>query len=125
METSYTLFPIVEPGIQGLVTLLLSLGGVASLNTMLVNLGKLLEFVKDGKAQDWQRGLNTLALVGLFVIGTWFPNVDIFRIDEFAAQIANLGIALIGVLPMMFKISGGVHDTVRGLKIVGKSRSEL
>lgn len=104
-----------------LLNLLLTLGGVMSLLTVLVNVGKVVGVVKDGTASTWARGLNLLAVGALFILGTWYPDVDIQQVDALAAQVAELGVGILAILPVMMKLSGSVHNAVRGLKIIGHS----
>lgn len=106
-----------------LTTLLMSLAGVIALITFLVNLGKMIGLVKDGTGETWSKALHLIALVGLFVLGEFFPDVDIWKIDEFAAQLASIGIAILALIPASFWGSEKIYALVRGLPLIGHSNT--
>ena len=105
-----------------LLVIFATLAGFGALVSLLVNVGKYFGIVKDGTADKWVAGLNLVGLVALFVIKTWFPQIDIMQLD------ANLGafvIVLTVVFDYIITILGSklTYLAVKNLPIIGKSYS--
>lgn len=96
-----------------------ALVGVPTLITVLINILKAFGVVKDGTGQMWSQWMNLVVFVVLFVLGQFFPEVDLGAVDDFALQIANLGAFALGLLPAGMFVSGLAHDKMRGLPAIG------
>lgn len=105
----------------GLTALLASLGGVAAAMTMLVNLGKRVNIVKSGTADQWVKGMNFVALLGLWALGKYFPDVSIAGVDSLAAQVAEIGVTVLAWFPVANRISGATHTYIKGTALLGAS----
>src|SRR3990167_10349539 len=93
---------------------LLKMGGVMALIVMVVNIGKFLGWVKDGQAENLNKGLQLLALVGLWALKTFWPELTLGAIDTYAQSVADLGVALLGFVPLVLSLSGRTHETLAG-----------
>jgi len=98
------------------------LAGIAAFIAVAINVGKLFNVVKAGDAQTWSAGLNLLALVGLFILKVFTPDVDITGIDAQSAQFAQVAQVVIAYV-MQLGISKLTHISLRGVPIVGTSQS--
>lgn len=113
----------MDPVIQSLLVIGSALVGLPALITVVINILKAINIVKDGDAQKWSLVLN---LVGIYALMTWKvldPTANIQVADESIAAIAKL----IGVFAQLFiqtKVSGAFQNTIRGIPIVGKSYSD-
>ena len=111
--------------LKDLVLQLGTLGGVGLLIPAVINILKSLNVVKDGTAPTWSAGLNLLALLGLFLVHVIDPAGAVDKIgiaDTLAGQIAQIAVLVFG-LYLQIKVSGWGHQTLRGIKLVGKSYS--
>ena len=98
-----------------------ALVGVPAFLTMLINFCKQLGLVKDGVARKVSQGLNTVVFLVLFGLKTYNPEIDLGPVDELAGVIAQLGVGIIGLIPLGIFVSEKTHSVVRGLPIIGKS----
>jgi hypothetical protein len=99
-----------------------TLAGVAALVAVVINVMKSLNVVKAGDAQTWSAGFNLLAIVGLFILKVFAPDVDITGIDAQSAQFAQVAQVVIAYV-MQLGISKLTHISLRGVPIVGTSQS--
>lgn len=108
-----------------LVQLLTSLAGVTAFIVMLVNLlGFLGLFTKDGAKGTANTALQLLALLGLLIAKSFFPDVDLGLVDQYAAHLANIGIAILGLVPVVLGTSRAMHAAMAGtVPVVGFSNS--
>jgi len=105
------------------VELLKALVGVPALIALVVNVLKWFTVIKPGKATQWAKILNVVVFALLYVLATFYPDIDILYFDEIARTVAGFGLAMIGFMPAGAVISGKVHDGIRGVPILGKSNS--
>ena len=111
--------PVTDPG--ALVQQLASLAGVMALITFLVNASKTFGWVPDGEAGTVQGGLSLLAMVGLWVLDVFRPNL-VTQVDSVAAILAQLGAYLITLVGAVL-FGKLVHFAVRGLPLIGYSHT--
>jgi hypothetical protein len=99
-----------------------SLIGFGALVSFLVGLFKIFGWVKDGTADKWVAGLNLVGLVAVFVLGTFFPQIDLKALD---ANIASLVGVLSIILAYVTTLLGSklTYFATRGLPVIGKSFS--
>ena len=110
--------------LESLLVILAGLAGVGSLVAFVVNTLKVAKVVKDGQADIWATGLNLGALVGLFVVKVFFPDVNLSVADEWATKLTELGITATPFILLLMKvISNWSHSKAKGLPLVGKSYS--
>lgn len=106
---------------------LLAMGGVAAAIVMIVNaLGFLGLFSKDGAKGKANTALQLVALIGLWAVKTFFPDLDLMLINEYAQNVAELGVALLGVLVLVLKLTPVAHETLKeaGVPVVGFSQGD-
>ena len=98
------------------------LAGFAALIAFLINILKVIGWVKDDQAQTWSAGLNILGLAGLLAAGIWFPDLDIEGLDAQVAQFVNVGMVVFTYVIQLLS-SKVAHIAVRGATVIGKSFS--
>src|SRR4030067_3522176 len=98
--------------LQQLVAQLATLGGVASLITVIVNALKVFGVVGEDAAPTWSAGFNLIALVVLF--GAQIVHFDVSQLDPFAGNFAQL-IALVLSLIAQLGLSKVAHWSLRGV----------
>lgn len=120
---------MTELNLLELVQQLLTMGGVAAAIIMIINVLAFLGVIPTGNgSQGTKKKINTalqlLALVGLWVVKT-FTELDLGMIDEYAQNVADLGVALLALVPLVLKLSPGAHDTLaESVKVIGFSESQ-
>ena len=105
--------------VEDFIFLFGALVGLPTFITVVVNILKKVGLVKDGYGEQWAQWMNFVAFIALFVVGQFFPEVDLGAVDEFALQIANLGAFALALLPIGMKVSGVAHDAMAGLPLIG------
>ena len=105
-----------------LVSQLGALAGVGALVAVLVNIGKAAGLVKDGQAQNYSTGINLAALVALFGLKVFAPQVDVANLDATAAQVAQVAITVFGLLAQLYGAKWA-HGALAGVPLFGKSYS--
>lgn len=99
-----------------------ALGGVALLITVVVNVLKFFNVVKDGDAPKWIGGFTLVSVLALYVTRLFIPAFDPAGIDATLFEIACVGQYI-----LTFVVSLGIsklsHITLRGIPIIGKSFS--
>lgn len=105
-----------------LVVQLTALAGFAALIAFVINLGKVVGFVKDGTAEKWSAGLNLVGLIILFSVKIFRPDLDIEGIDQTLLQVANIGTYILGFV-LQLGVSKFSNYAVKGVPIIGKSYS--
>jgi hypothetical protein len=108
---------------EELVMLFVSLVGVGSLISIVVNILKTKGWVKDGSAPSWVLGLNLVGMVTLFILQTFFPQVDIGSLDQVAGTVAQI-LALVFGLVLQLGSSKLTHAAVKGMPLIGKSYTD-
>ena len=105
--------------VEDFIFLFGALVGIPAVITVVINVLKKVGLVKDGQGEQWSQWMNFVSFVGLFVLGQFFPEVDLGAVDEFALQIADLGAFALALLPIGMKVSGAAHDAMAGLPLLG------
>lgn len=105
-----------------LVVLLASLAGFGAIVSILVNVLKKFGVVKEGTSDKWVAGFNLVGYLTLFVVTTWFPQINIPAID---AQLGAVAVILNVVFGYVVTLLGSkiTYFSVKGLPLVGKSFS--
>jgi hypothetical protein len=99
-----------------------SLVGVSQLNTVLVQIGKLIGLVKDTTAAAWAAGLN-IAFFGVLVyFGVFQPWVMVNVLDGYAAQLAEIALFVLG---FVIQITGSkrAYDAIKASRVPLLSKS--
>lgn len=107
---------------NSLLTAFGSLVGVGALIAILVNLAKLIGWVKDGTAQTWSAVLNIVGLIALLSLKLFKPDVSIPDLDAQAGALADVLVALSGFIVQLLS-SKATHLAVRNVPVIGKSNS--
>ncbi|MFA5035712.1 MAG: hypothetical protein WC479_00855 [Candidatus Izemoplasmatales bacterium] len=116
---------VLEKGVRmfnEIVVEVIALAGFAALVALLVNVGKLIGFIKDGDAVKWSGGLNLLGILALFITRLFLPTFDVSGIDQTLLTIATIGTYVLSYV-MSLGISKLTHIAVKGLPVIGKSYS--
>ena len=66
------------------------MGGIASLIAIVVNILKQVGVVQDGTAKNWAAGFNILALVGLYVLQVFKPDILPENVNGMAASLSQI-----------------------------------
>jgi len=110
--------------IEGLLVILAGLAGVGTLVTFVVNTLKSAKIVKDGQGDIWATGLNLVALVAVFIVKGFFPDVELGDVDQWATKLTELGVTATPFILLLMKVvSNWSHGKVKGLPLIGKSHS--
>lgn len=107
--------------IGDLLAQLIALGGIAALIAVIVDGLKQFGVVKDGDAATWSTAFNVLALVVLFALKVFKPDL-IPQADSLAKSIAQLGVVILALLSQ-FGVSKATHMLLLGVPLVNKSFS--
>lgn len=107
---------------ENVVAEVLALAGFAAIVALVINVGKLFGWVKDGDAVKWSGGLNLLGILALFVTRLFLPNFDVSGINSVMLTIATVGSYILSYV-MSLGISKLTHIAVKGLPVIGKSYS--
>ena len=103
---------------------ILTAGGLTALVSLLVNVGKAVNAVKDGQAEVAVKLLNFIVFVGLFILGNSKAEADVWEIDAWAGTLAEAGTLL---LPFFIAfgnwLSPKIHEIIKGTPLVGYSHS--
>ena len=101
-----------------------ALVGIPALIAIVINVLKGFKVVKDGKAELWSKVMNAVVFLALYLLATYKPDVDLLFFDNIAKTVADLGLALIGIMPIGSYVSGKVHSGFKGIPVIGMSHSE-
>jgi len=114
----------MEPGLLNEVILQFGLMlGYAAVVSLLVNIGKLLKWVKDGTADKWVAGANLVGVLVLYVSRIVFPDFDPFKVDSILGEVALVGGYIFGFIGMLVE-SKITYFAAKGLPIIGASNSQ-
>lgn len=105
-----------------LVVLFTSLAGLGGLITFGINTAKSLGWVPDGAAVKIHTGASLVAVVALYVLTNFFPQVDIGQVDQIAGTVAEIGLLVMGLI-VQIKSGKLTHEVVKGVPVIGKSYS--
>lgn len=108
---------------EELLAFYLSLGGVAALIAVLINVLKKFGVVKDGTAPTWSLGFNLVGLVATFALNVFAPEFDFVGASEIAQTLAEIGALILGLVGQL-AISRGTNAAVRGTPLLGYSNSK-
>ena len=97
-----------------------AMGGIALLITVLVNVLKFFNVVKDGDAPKWTGGLTLVAVLALYVTRLFIPAFDPTGIDATLFEVACVGQYILTYV-LSLGISKLSHATLRGIPVIGKS----
>lgn len=114
--------------LNALVAYFASLAGFAAFVTFAVNIGKALGWVGDNMAPKVVQWFNLAGLVIVGILQAVSPGT-IPVVDQILGLLAQLGGVLFPIIalalgwPLANKISGAVHNNVRGFPLLGKSHT--
>ncbi|HSW63410.1 MAG TPA: hypothetical protein VLH56_08880 [Dissulfurispiraceae bacterium] len=110
------------PDFSSFLQSFLALGGFGGMVAVLINIGKTVGWIPDGRAPTVAVGLNLVGLIGLFVLGVVKPDIDIGGLDGQFDQIAVILTLVFGFVWQMIS-SKFTHTAVRGATVFGTSYS--
>ena len=105
-----------------LAEIVIGFGGLGGLVTLLVNAGKSLGWVKDGKAKIWVGGANLLLMLFFMLAPELGLDVNWVIVDETANSLLQIATIVIGYIGML-KGSDVAYGIVKGIPVIGKSYS--
>lgn len=119
----------MDPTIENIVKLVFGLAvaapGAAALVVVLVNIGKMLGWVKDDKAGVAVNVLNVLFAVVLGVLALFFPSVNIGGLDDFLNGLSGTLTAFLPLLAILVKwLAPFFYGAVRNVPLLGYSHSK-
>ena len=101
-----------------------ALVGIPALIALLINVLKGFKVVKPGQSELWSKVLNAVVFLSLYLLATLAPDVDLLAFDGIAKTVSDLGLAILGIIPIGSLVSGKVHDGIKGVPVFGMSHSE-
>ena len=106
------------------INALLAMGGITAVIVLAINAGKQVGIVKDGDAPAWNKGLHAGVYILLIAWYLVHPDIDLAVINDVAQQMAELGMALLAMVPLFAGlVAPAVNNGVKGLPVVGFSHS--
>ena len=101
-----------------------ALAGFGALIAIVINIGKVVGFVKDGTSQNWNVGLNILGMVLLFALQVFRPDmvVKLPGWDAIAASVAQVATLVLGIVTQI-GTARLTNFVVKGMPVVGRSYS--
>lgn len=114
METEVAV-KFVEVGVQ-----FAALGGVAAFITILVNVLKYFNVIKEEKVAMWVGILQLIGYLALYVTKIFRPEFNPAGIDAVVLEIATVATYILSFLAQ-FGIGKLAHVIVRGVPVIGKS----
>jgi hypothetical protein len=93
-----------------------SLAGISALIAVVVQVGKVFRLVKDGTSSQWTSALNLLAFIGLIYFGVFQPSIAIEVLDGYAAQVAQIGLFVLGFVIQM-TTSKPTYDSLKSANV--------
>lgn len=97
--------------------------GFAALASLLINVLKVFNVVKDGTADKWSAGFNLAGVLALLVVKQFFPELQVQPIDNLLGEIAVIGSYILSYVVMLLG-SKLTYVAVKGLPVIGRSNSE-
>lgn len=108
--------------LDAILPLFMSLGGVASLVTALVNALKKINVVKDGQAPAYSLIFNLVGLVAVVLLRVFSPDFDFTSADGAAGSISQILTLILGLAGQLL-VSRGVHEGIKGTPVIGTSNA--
>lgn len=107
---------------EDLLATFATLGGLAALISVLINIGKTVGIIHDGQAPTWSTALNLAGLIALFVLQLLGKSDLVPALDSQAGALASVLTAIFGFVWQLI-VSLKAHGALKGAAIVGKSFS--
>ena len=101
----------------------LALGGAAALIAALVNVGKQIGVVPDGKAPTASLLLNLVLFVGVALAGVFAPTLDLVKLDGIAGDLAQILTLAFGIATQ-FGLTKQIAEALKGAPVIGFSHSK-
>lgn len=108
---------------ENLVAQFAALVGFAALVSVIINVLKMFNVVKDGTADKWVAVINLVGLVAFSLVKIFIPEFNFEGLDEKLAGLASTATYVISYVVMLLG-SKLTYTATRGLPVVGKSNSE-
>jgi hypothetical protein len=105
------------------VELFTAMVGVPALESMLINVLKQFNLIKDGQAQAVNKYLNVATYVLLYAVYALEVDVTVAEVDAVAKTVADFGFAALGLIPLGVKVTEAVHKALRGIPLLGFSHT--
>jgi hypothetical protein len=103
-------------GVDNVLAVLAGLGGLGAFISMVVNILKMVGVVEDGTSEQWVKGFNLVAFVGVSVVMLFNVPVDWGIVDNVMMFLITLG----GFVIQLFG-SKITYAVTRGLPLIGFS----
>lgn len=111
------------PSLDGLMTTLKNLGGVALLIAALINAGKKKGWIQDGQAPTVSLVLNGIALAGLVGLQVTGNSDAVPALDVQAGMFAEAINAVVALVFQLYVSRAGHEQVLSGMPMIGKSFS--
>lgn len=99
------------------------MAGLAAVFAVLINIAKSAGILPDGEASKVSTILNMVAMIVVFVLSTWFPEIDLAIVDQKAAFIAQF-IGFVSQFVVEFGLTKLAHVALKGAPVLGFSHSK-
>lgn len=110
--------------LEQILTIVLSLGGVAAFIAALINTGKAIGLVQDGQAPTYSLLANVVLFVAVAILGVFAPATDLGSLDGIAKQLSEILVLVLG-LATQLGLTKNFAEWLKGLPIVGYSHSDV
>lgn len=115
----------IDQILQLVFNLSLAAPGVAALIAVLISIGKMFGFVKDGYAPLALNILNTLFALAIGVVVVFFPSVNFGGLDAFLKSLSGTLTAFLPVLAILVRwLAPQVYNAFRGFPLLGYTHTK-
>ena len=90
------------------LTIIAGLVGLPALWSVIIDVLKYFEVIKEGEAPRWNAAFSALTLIGVLVAVNFFQNVDLVGIDKLLAEIAKFAGIILSFLTQVL-VAKGTH----------------
>ena len=90
---------------------------------VLINVLKQVGVVKEGSSAKLSQYISAVVFALVYLGNQFGVTLNLPLIDNFMAGLADLGLAVLALIPITHKFSGYVHGGLKGIPLVGKAHS--
>lgn len=97
---------------------------IAAAATFLTNTAKAGGLVTDTQALTWVSTINFILIITVFLLKLFVPGFDLGIFERVADGIAKQGPGFVlPLMPLLVAFSKWIHSAIKGVKVIGTSRS--
>lgn len=99
-----------------------ALAGFSAIVSLIVNILKFFNVVKDGTADKWVAGFNLAGVIALYVTRIFIPDWNVLPVDNVLGEAAIVGSYIFSYVTMLLG-SKLTYVATKGLPVIGTSNS--